>query len=108
MIDTDTFVVVGIAAVVLVVAWLLRGSSKASTPAVVARRTEPTGSAIIVQDPAEEAAIRRAFANVFSMLSRSRQEDLVQHRIRAKGCSRIEAMRSLLKDRGVDEVKYDS
>ena len=108
MIDTDTFVVVGIAVVVLVVAWLLRGPSKASTPAVGAPQTEHTDPAALVPDPLEEAAIRRAFANVFSMLTRSRQEDLVQHRIRAKGCSRIEAMRSLLRDRGVDEVKYDS
>ncbi|MGU3402169.1 hypothetical protein [Methylobacterium brachiatum] len=108
MVDSDTFIVVGIAAVVLFVAWLLRGPSKASTPPVGARRTEPAGPAAVVPDPVEEAAVRRAFANVFSMLSRNRQEDLVQHRIRAKGCSRIEAMRSLLKDRGVDEVKYDS
>ena len=108
MVDTDTFVVIGIVAAVLAFAWLLKRPSKSRSSIVTPPQTKFVTPTAAPPDPGEEAAVRRAFANVFSMLTRPRQEDLVQNWMRAKGCSRIEAMRGLLKDRGIDEVKYDS
>jgi hypothetical protein len=115
MIDTESFVVVGVVAAVLLIAALLRkrpqsgdsASTSTVSPAPAAAKTRPPSQAEAEAQSRHEAAVRQRFLNAEPMVPPHRQESMIQSCMRANRCSRTEAMQIILGELKKDTVKFD-
>lgn len=115
MIDTESFVVVGVVAAILVIAALLRkrppAGDPASTPAAslapASAKPRPPSQAEAEARSRHEAAVLRRFLNAKAMVPPRRQESMIQDCMRVNRCSRTEAMQIILGELEKDTVKLD-
>jgi hypothetical protein len=115
MIDTESFVVVGVVAAILVMAALLRkrpptgdpASTPAASPAPTSAKLRPPSQAEAEAQSRHEAAVLRRFLNAQAMVPPRRRESMIQNCMRANRCLRTEAMQIILGELKKDIVRHD-